>query len=122
MKRWHLLRSLFLAVVGTLLLNNSKGMSGSPCHLADSWRNAKQYDLAWAKYTDLLKKEQQESCSKERQGNYELALQHLEYAFELRNQTLLSWAQKDPSLIGLRNDSNVKDSFQKLLEKYSSNS
>jgi tetratricopeptide (TPR) repeat protein len=57
MKSWHLSRSLFLAVVGALLLNNGKGVSISPCHVADSLRDAQQYDIALAQYTDLLKKE-----------------------------------------------------------------
>lgn len=54
MKRWHLLRYVFLAVAAALLLTSGVGAQ-SPCGAADALREAKLYEDAQAAYAAVLK-------------------------------------------------------------------
>ena len=49
---------------------------------------------------------------------YRNALNNLEYALERRG-TIVQWAQKDPSLKGVREDENIREDFDRLIQKYS---
>jgi len=48
---------------------------------------------------------------------YERSLLHLKYALE-QSKLLTQWAQKDPSLKGLRNDRKTKAEFNEIIKKY----
>lgn len=48
---------------------------------------------------------------------YEKALLHLKYALE-QESAYVPWAQKDPSLKGVREDEKTKDEFNEIIKKY----
>jgi tetratricopeptide (TPR) repeat protein len=53
-----------------------------------------------------------------RQDNYDLALEHLEFALERGRKPLATWACKDPTLASVRDDPYSRTRFSDMVKKY----